>query len=331
MLGAAASSVAHPIVIHTGDLHWEGASLRLVLALDSHSMGHETIDGSTPQRVAQALADSIHVVSHVTGRVTAPRITATDGGKTVTCNYRLADSVSTVALMHRPGSALAPLARQFQLRWRAPGASHARIIRLTSGGNHAVLRRDDPADNASCDPLVEPVFRLDATDGGTEFTIEIDYPCALLASWPGLVPCRDGTVTWPLFRRSRRTVSEWAGDRLSVSGANGRPRTLNIDHVDLLGPSGESLSDAGDTAFSVHTTHVRIRSHYVLAEYERWTEFTWTGFNSTLLGIPVTYARAGSEPFVGVLTPTHATLRVPHSDLSAVSIRRTLTGKASPH
>jgi hypothetical protein len=320
-------AAAHPIVIHTGSVEWVDQRLRLTLSLDQHSLDHEIAALGhfvTPQRVVRTLAHSIHVISHESERMLPSQVEVAEDGARVTCEYAIQESVNALALVHRPLNGLAPFARQIQLTCLSGPASDAHTIRLTSGGNHAVIRRrllmESEASGDAC--FSEPVLVVSAESGTRVVNIRIDYPCPLLATWPDLITVSNGAITGAAFRGSRSTISDCARACLVVQDLCGGVRGRIVEKVDLIGPSGEILSGSADESFSIYTTRVRIQIAYEHAESAASTAITWRGFHAGLLGMAAQSEMNGITRSLGNLTSLQATVRVAHTEPPRATVVR---------
>ncbi len=321
-LGTTVCAAAHPIVIHAGALEWRDEHLRVVLVVDPHSLDDEraaTGEAVSPRRFARALADSVHVFSPQADRLAAGRIVVLEDGALAVCDYVVPAEVKALALVHRPGDDLAPLTRQLQLEWSPPGARYPRVIRLTSGGNHAVLQRDARATHGGLgvDPFVEPVFRVAVDSPAPALTVpavQIDYPCTLLATWPDLLDCDTDAITGLQFRRLRPRIAEWTRESLSVTDSEQHATRVAVERVDLLTPCGEVCPDPGDERYSIYTTRVRMQVKLEPAESVAWTDLTWNGFNAAVLCVPVIVEQDNTATTIGSLTPSQATVRINHTE-----------------
>lgn len=143
-LWIAAAATAHPIVIHGGSVEWENRTLRVTLPLDEHAFEHETEAlGRTlaPEQVARALVRSIHVTPHMCALIDPAQIIVREDGNIVTCDYGIPEGTTALALVHRPGTELGALSRQFQIVQHSPTAPYASTIRLTTAYHRAASRR----------------------------------------------------------------------------------------------------------------------------------------------------------------------------------------------
>ncbi len=326
-LTATVSAAAHPIVIHRGAVEWKDQNLRLVLVLDRHSLVHETAafgGAAAPERVARALANSLHIVSHRCDHIIAKRVVISKDGRKTTCDYIVPDGVTTLALTHHPDGGLAALSRQFQLRWSPPQGRRSRTIRVTSGGNHVVIRRNGVVDgfSASHDPFSEPLLRIRDRSNGSAVRFQIDFPCTLLATWPNLIACRDGAITGRLFQRCRPGIAEWTRKHISIRGPAAPPPRVSVEQVDLIAPTGDILTNEVDTKYSVYTTRVRMRIRLEGVDAAPWTELTWSGFSSVVLRLPVIREGDASPAPLGILTPAQAIVRIVHADPPQAMIRQ---------
>jgi hypothetical protein len=213
--------------------------------------------------------------------------------------------------------------RQFQLAWLPADAPHQIVLRLTSGGNHAVVRRKCPERVAAAvdDPFVTPVLRVVVEGGDRPPRVEIDYPCTLAATWSGLLRIDELAVTGESFRMDRSGIAAWGSEHGSCENADGTAGPLVVERVDLIGPCGEVLTKSGNERYSIYTTRVRIVVTLGGTGAQDWTELTWLGFNGVILGVPVESRIGGQAAIVGVVTAEQPGIRVQGGGTPHVEVR----------
>jgi hypothetical protein len=333
LLCAGAAAAAHPIVIHAGLVEWTGEVFRVTVELDPHSYEHEAMAAGgaiTRRQAVEALVRGIEVVPESGNPVSPVSFAGDEDGSQATCEYSIPAGTGAVALLHRSGSELGVMMRQFQLAWRPAGAPYQTVLRLTSGGNYAVVRADCPDGPATAieEPFVSPALRVILDKGEQEARLEIDYPCALLATWRALIHIRDGCVSGESFEVDRAGLVDWAQRHLVAQGgqlANRTPaRRPVVTDADLIGPCGEVLSSQ-DGRWSVFTTRVRFRVS--LRDYDPKTtaSIEWTGFNAAILSVPVESCADGQFALLGVLTSEQPVIRIAPGETPAIATRASET------
>ncbi len=326
-----ATTKAHPILIHTGKVEWSTDQICITLNIDNHCMEHELAplkEKPAIGEMAKRLARSILVVMPDGETIKPGEFTTELFENTVTAFYRVPKNVSALALIHDPASKLAPLARQIQLRYTDKELKRTSTVRITSAGNHAVIRRNAPPTTANYDPFNEPVLRITRGQAPEkqDITLILEFPYRLLETWPALAHSRNNIITTSGFSKNRKKVSEWVKENIEMVLPDSTRAKIDIAQVDLLDPADKVAGGEKELTLSVFLTRLRIVARYKLEKSPKWIDLTWRGFNSAILGFLVIEQDEAEENPLGIITPTYATIRL--EDTSRIMSTRTDEAKA---
>jgi len=328
LMFSAANARAHSIVVHSGTVQWEGGTLCIQLDADGHVLQHE-IKALRAQlsetQMLMRLANSIMVVGHESGPISIDRIESISSSAGVKCFYNVPQSVSAVALTHQSDQReLAPLARQIQLGLKDKDGTIARHLRLTSRGNHAVVLRGQMINGPTgVDPFVEPVMQVNrSTDGRS---LQIDYPCRLLATWSEMRTFDKPTISLAEFDALRPALSKWAEANVSVSmpqtGTETKPGK-SAGRISLIDPQGREIEAGTVEQIATVTSRVRYTLELPTVEAANPMTINWRGFNAAINRMIVLQNTPSKIELRGFLTPHEATAVIPKDQSAPVAIRR---------
>jgi hypothetical protein len=309
---AATPAWAHSIVVYSGRIEWLDEKLQIEIQLEPHLVEHERRGFGRrlqSEQLARALAKTIHVHADSGRQLAPPQVRMKSDGTAATFIFDTRVDTETLAIVHRAEGPLATLRRQFQLRWWPFNTAVARLVRLTSGGNHAVIERDSRPDafQTLVDRFTEPVFRIVPDRPNGNVRLIIDFPCTLLATWSGLAPQKD-VITGDWVRARRDRLKDWLTSSLMIAHPSGDTLPGQLERIGMIRPNDEFLDDA-DVSVSIYT--IRVRMIVMLAQPSDQSRYdvTWRAFNPAVLRIPV-ITEGGSPALIGELTPTQAVIRI---------------------
>jgi len=95
-----------------------------------------------------------------------------------------------------------------------------------------------------------------------------------------------------------------------------------VEQVDLIGPSGDTLTAAMEESYSMYTTRVRLHIVHERAEAAPWTEVDWRGFNAGVLRMSALCNLDGIPAPLGMLTPLQATVRIEYTEPPRAIVKR---------
>lgn len=303
---AAASTMlhAHPANVTSGTITWIGDRLVLTVA-DPHAF-HELSDGESSDTARELPADAhalpaIFIVTSNGKVLRVANIIGMTGSLTYTFETGSAD---TIALLAQAFDGAMMHYQQLQLTWQPPHSDSPTTIRLTNGGNHAVLQRNRPADaSMRIDPFNEPVMALRQRSTNENPDIDIEFPATILCNWSDLLSRRKHTVSTVDFRDSKARIRKWAEQQLAGSVK------WNIQAVELIDPHDQIIDDTKNASFAVYTTRIRIKA--TTKELPDNPTLTWTGFNPAFLRMPLYRKSADSYQWIADLTPTNPSAEIP--------------------
>ncbi len=311
---------AHSIVVHTGNVRWEGSELAIEIESDPHSIGHEIEalgEAVDAQVVLERLARSIAVVCDDGEKLSIDHAEHLPGKGGIRCTYKVPKHVAALALFHHPGDDAAPLARQIQLRQVTVDENGSRHLRLTSRGNYAVLLREKAAiAPAGIDPFNQPIIRLVNDDDATRH-VQIDYPCTLLATWPNLIEFNSDSISGEQVDRFKPQIIKWVEEHLSFSSdPSGENAASDID-VKLVGPLQKRVDGGNHIPRSPLTSRIRIEISISPSRQSKAIQVKWTGFNSAVLQMPVVQVEHDHVELVAVLTQVQPAVSISKADFAS--------------
>ena len=323
-------TAAHSVVVHTGSVRWVENELTIQLDADVHTIEHEIKahgKAVSASEMLERLARSVWVVGHETGPITIDRIDKATAPNRVILTYQIPQSVSAVALVHRPEhDKIGPLARQIQLRLEQLDAKTNRHLRLTSRGNHAVLvRRRSITEPVGIDPFTQPILRIlpePGSNGRASHLIQIDYPCTLLASWQGLIELDEPMTSGQQVQRYRSRIAAWANVNLSVINHTEIAKlAISEADVSLIDPHQNTIAPNSKAPLSILTTRIRISTQIRPSPSGNAVTLSWTGFNPAIARMPVLRQQTSGWELIGFLTPSQPTTPIP-SSVRAAPVRK---------
>lgn len=308
--GALAAPVnAHSVVIYTGRVYWEGSELRLELDFDAHLLEHESrAAGRTmsAKELAQQIAASFHLVTESGRPIDFSRVSNPIEKTGATVLFSMPADVTALAVVYEPVESFTAMPRQFQIRWAPGGSSQARMIRLMSDPNYAVLLRDQPSEDAGApfDRFSGPALQITTQDRPSP-SLVLDVPCILLPVLANL-PLDGETVSTSWLRRRRDSIMTWLESSLTFADPQGGRVPTAAQEPYLLGPHDEVIRDSKQ-AFGVLTTRVRMIIKSAPSRQISKGTVTWRGYNAAVLRLPVTVGQDAHWP-IAELTPAQNTL-----------------------
>jgi|GEM_PF-2979801 len=317
---------AHSIVVHSGTVQWEGNQLCIQLDADKHVLEHETKalgEQLSSTQMLERLVRSIMVVGHESGPIPSARVEAIASLGSVKTYYTVPPSVSAVALIHQTDHrTLGPLARQLQLGLKQPDGTIARHLRLTSRGNHAVLLRGQPTiEPSGVDPFIEPILRISGGSDGS--TLQIDYPCRLLATWSEMTAFESNTITMAEFEHLRPFVHVWANSNISFlnhpSDSQRMPQMPSCE-ITMIAPTGKNIARPNESPVATVTSRIRCTVKLPNLENKEAATMKWTGFNSAVNRLALVRTTENANELKGFLTPYQSTVTISNAKASHVKI-----------
>ncbi len=317
---------AHSIVVHSGTVQWESNRLCIQLDAEKHVLEHETKalgEQLSTTQMLERLARSIMVVGHESGPIPSSRVEAIASPTSIKTYYTISPSVSAVALIHQTDHrTLGPLARQIQLGLKQPDGTIARHLRLTSRGNHAVLLRGQPTiEPSGVDPFVEPVMRI--SDGPDGSTLQIDYPCRLLATWSEMTAFEANAISTAEFEHLRPFVHVWANSNISFlnhpSDSQHTPQLPSCE-ITIIDPTEKNIAQPNEHPVATVTSRIRCTVKLPKLENKDSATIKWTGFNSAVNRLALVRKTEKANELKGFLTPYQSTVTITRNTTSPVTI-----------
>lgn len=326
-------AAGHPMVIYRGSMDWKGDDLTVSLLVEEQNLPHERIVSTrdiTRRDMARMLGSAIEFTLADGSKLSPSDVAPAADGASVVTTYELTDSTDVLALQ-LCRDCLPQLPRQIQLSVRggeqgiapAAGPANARMLRLTSGGNYEILRRQGhaashrqpqaanqpkPADRSFDDALVEPHLSIATTDDDSQVSIIAAFPATFFARFPGHLTVSDGTLSGRSFAADRARIETWLRRSLQISSPGETLSDYELQRVELVGPSGGVVGDADQQPCAAPLCLVRIALRQPVAGEATLTRITWGAFNPAVRRLPVSYQHEHQIVFQGALTSLQRSL-----------------------
>lgn len=346
---------AHPVLVASGTLTFDGERLAFAFEPSAHDLQHEGLDPDEPASwatLAKSLAASVAVLDERGARRPVTVVEATSTTTRLITN--LGKHARFITLQLRPDGQFGARAlnRQVHLTWTPPSSqtemSHgargdslvpSRTLRLTTGGNSEVVDLHPPsvahdaAPGSDAEPPFDSLFSRIFLVFGHEVRahgrpiriVRCSVPLPLLQTWADLAEPRTDALSLEEIKSLEARATAWLATALCLEDPAGTPVRTTIEGARIIGPDASAYMPVTTPRTPLNRWSARFIATIVPhSEVDlQWLHAYWTAFNATVATVDVLV-----DGNAGELRASQCGLRVP--SLASGRVWQPLPEGASP-